>query len=258
MHGRSLLAALLLSLATLVGNAQPIESFVPFSCSGGGTGWRVYSDANWDGKPETVTIHSCNGSTVKKSLDGATPTTYGIGSSNGMASSSTSDETELDANASGISFTKFDCVLGGTGWKILEDSDGDRIPDKITIKHCNGLLESRPIDGKGPVTWQVGEVAPTQGLPTPTQPSTSFTGTLKPATVQFSDLTDQEGYMVQVHILDANGHSISSSFTSPEGVRNGHTFQKLMLKPGDYTVNVLSEDGATLLRIGTITLESEE
>jgi len=238
--------------------AQPIQSFIPFSCSGGGTGWRVYSDADWDGKPETLTIHYCNGSTVTKRLDGAGPTAHTIGSSNGMAASSTYDETELDANTTGVNFTKFDCVLGGTGWKIIEDSDGDKVPDKITIKHCNGLLESRRVDGTGPVTWLVGEVPPTADRTPPTQQQSSFNGALKPATVKFSDLTDQEGFLVQVHILDVNGHSISSSFTSPQGVRNGHTFQKLMLNPGDYTINVLSEDGASLLRIGTVTLEAEE
>lgn len=94
----------------------------------------------------------------------------------------------------GMSFSKFDCVLGGTGWKILEDSDGDRIPDNITIKHCNGC----------------------------------------------------------------KGHSASSAFTSPQQVRDGYTFQHLMLPPGEYTFNVLSEDGTSVLRIGTISLEPED
>ncbi len=239
-------------------NAQPLQTFIPFSCGGGGTGWRVYSDANWDGKPDILTIHHCNGRMEERRLDGAGPVLHRLSSSNESALSSASDETDLDPLTSGMTFSKFDCVLGGTGWRLVEDSDGDGKQDKITIRHCNGWLETRLLDGTGPVTWVVTKAQPPTNSTRPAQPSQTSSGPMKPATVQFPDLTDDVGFLVQVHLLDDNGRSVLTGFTSPREIRKGYTLQANMLQTGTYVFNILSEDGSSVLRVGTISLEPEE
>lgn len=250
--------ALALGLITVVANTQSLQSFVPFSCSGGGTGWRVYSDANWGGKPETVTIHDCSGNTVERRLDGVGPTTHTFGSSNGSAQPSAPDETDIDALSSGITFSKFDCVLGGSGWKIIEDSDGDGKQDHISIRHCNGWIESRKLDGTGPVTWTAPSSTTPAEQTSPTPLPMPSTETMRPTIIQIPDLADNVGFLVQVHLLDENGRSAYSSFTSPGAIRSGFTLRSTMLRPGEYTFNILSEDGSSVLRVGTISLEPEE
>lgn len=146
------------------------------------------------------------------------------------------------------SFLPFTCDGPGTGWKVLEDRDGDGKHDVVTIHHCNGSTESHRLDGTGPTTWTIRQ---SSAGTTSSDPAQSDMASI---TLKAEGLLPDQNTPVQLVVADHRGRECFRTEVIMQVVRDGYTFMMPVTDRYPLTWKVLSVDGRVVHHTATYSL----